>query len=168
MSIKIGDESSILRLCTYDFSHEYSTLHRLGFLQTQKKFDSFSSLIQIRIHKWKSCMNTNAKSVFKDPNVARCSFGLYDTYVVVPAEKAPKTMFLFLFVNLITYAAWQRNALGNIFPTKLTEEEIVNYRWSVVSSLEISSRQDSNVLKCYYKQLILQGLPNISQNLFSS
>ena len=43
----------------------------------------------IRIHKTKRSINTNAKSVFKDPNVARHLSELHDKYVAVTTNKAP-------------------------------------------------------------------------------
>ena len=47
------------------------------------------SIKQIRIHKLGRSMNTNAKSVFIDPSVARQLCKLHDIYVVVAANKAP-------------------------------------------------------------------------------
>ena len=54
----------------------------------------------LRTHKLKRSMNTNAKSVFKDLSVARHLSVPHDKYVVAPADKSLTT--LFLFVNHTT------------------------------------------------------------------
>ena len=52
--------------------------------------------MMVRIHKLKRSMNTHAKSVFKDPSVARHLSELHDKYVVVPTDKAPNNTDLFV------------------------------------------------------------------------
>ena len=56
--------------------------------------------MQIRIKQLSGSMNIRSTLIFKDPNVAKHLFLLHDKYVIVPADKAPTT--LFLCVNHIT------------------------------------------------------------------
>ena len=70
------------------------------------------SLIQVHIHKLKRSMNTHAKSVFKDPSVARHLSELHDKYVVVPADKAPNNI---VFVCKSHYTGCMIKELGIAF-----------------------------------------------------
>jgi hypothetical protein len=44
------------------------------------------SIVQGRIRKFKYCVNSRPKSVFKDQD--KCLSSLHDKYVIVPADKA--------------------------------------------------------------------------------
>lgn len=54
------------------------------------------SLIQIRIEKPRRSMSAKATSVLKYPEVAETMFTIHDTCVVIPADKAPNNIYLYL------------------------------------------------------------------------
>ena len=74
-------------------------------------------------------MNTHAKSVFKDPSVARHLSELHDKYVVVPADKALYNIAFVcksLYMDCLIKELGIDSSLGNptYTPTTLTKEEI--------------------------------------------
>ena len=58
------------------------------------------SLVQGRIHKLKTCVNSRPKSVFKDQEAVKCLTSLDDKYVIVPADKASNN--IYSYANHIT------------------------------------------------------------------
>jgi hypothetical protein len=135
------------------------------------------SLIQVRIHKLKRSMNTHAKSVFKDPSVARHLSELHDKYVVVPADKAPNNIVFVCkshYIGCLIKELGIDNSLGNptYTPTTLTKEEILDNHRSVLSSFGISTKKEEFDLpllywipklhKCPYKQRYIAGSANCS------
>ena len=114
-------------------------------------------------------MNINAKSVFKDPKVARHLSELHDKYVVVPADKAPNNI-AFVCKSHCTGCFIKEKgidgSLGNptYTLTTLTKVEILDNHRSVLSSFGISTKQEEFdlPLKCPYKQRYIAGSANCS------
>ena len=130
------------------------------------------SLIQIRIKNLERSMNTRARSIFKDPNVAECLSHLHDKYVVVPADKAPNNIVFICkshYIDCLVKELGIDNSLGNptYTSTTLTKEEILDNHRSVLSSFGISTKDEELDLphlywipklhKCPYKQRYIAG-----------
>ena len=81
---------------------------------------------------------SNAKSVFKDPDIATPLFTIYDKYVVVPADKTQNNIVLAkpITSNIYYQGRHRKNAVIRTYTaTRLFKEEILETHKSVLSFL---------------------------------
>ena len=114
------------------------------------------SLVQVRIHKLKKCVNSRTKSVFKDQEAVKCLSSLHDKYVIVPADKASNNIVFvcksYYFECLIKELGINSNTSSNTTykPTTFDKDEILANHRSFMTSLNIPSGKESEDLPYLY------------------
>ena len=100
-------------------------------------------------------MNTHAKSVFKDPSVARYLSELHDKYAVAHTDKASNNIVFVCksyYIGCLIKELGIDSSFGNptVTPTTLTKEEILDNHRSVLSSSGISTKKEEFDLPLLY------------------
>jgi hypothetical protein len=94
-------------------------------------------LVQGRIHKLKTCVNSRPKSVFKDQAAVKCLSSLHDNYGIVPASN--NIVFVcksYYFECIIKELGINSNTSSNTTykPTPLDKDEILANHRSFMTS----------------------------------
>ena len=158
-----------------DYARQWAKREKEDEIDTLSEWvKAVRSLIQIRISKLKGHMSTNAKSIFKDPEVIETLSTIHDKYVVVPADKAPNNIIFVCkkhYIDcLIAELGIESNGNPTYTATTLSKEEIINNHKSVISSfgLDINSKSCDlpslywipKLHKSPYKQRFIAGSAN--------
>jgi hypothetical protein len=114
------------------------------------------SLVQGRIRKFKNCINSRPKSVFKDQEAVKCLSSLHGKYVIFPADKASNNIVFvcksYYYECLIKELAIHSNTSGNTTykPTSFDKDEILANHRSFMTSLNITPGRESEDLPYLY------------------